>query len=328
MSVHRLAAVVALLVSGCATTTTTSTTTTTEPAMAEITRRPPPPTTAPQAAPLQFVDDGAFAWVDGHTGAALTFAEVVARVNAARVVMVGEQHDAAAHHELQRRVVDVMGAAPGLVVGFEMLTWDLQPSLDRFNSGELDAVAFADAVDWKKAWGFPFALYRPIFESARRHQAKCLALNAPRALVRGLRQRGVDGLSVDEKAQLPELDLNDELHRAWFEQVFSSSGHPLKPEELAGFYRAQVLWDEAMASRAAAAVVDGARQVLVIAGAGHVAAGRGVPQRIERRLHTPVLTLVPLSVDSDSAEREVQEALARAEADILVVPRFDADIVL
>lgn len=311
------------LTSACATMPTT-----TSVVSAEITRRPPPPTTAPRAAPLEFVDDGAFAFVDGHTGAALSFADVVTRLKGARVVMVGEQHDAADHHELQRRVVDVMGAAPGLVVGFEMLTWDLQPGLDRFNRGELDAPAFADAVDWQKAWGFPFALYRPIFETARRHEAKCLALNAPRALVRGLRQRGVDGLSADERAQLPELDLGDELHRAWFEKVFSSSGHPLKPEELAGFYRAQVLWDEAMASRAAQAVVDGARQVLVIAGAGHVAAGRGVPQRIERRLRTPVLTLVPLTVDADSVDREVQEALARAEADILVVPRFTADVVL
>ncbi len=286
-------------------------------------RRPAPTTAGVVAAPLRFVDDGAFAWVDGKTGAALSFNDVVVRLKAHSVVMVGEQHDQSTHHEVQRRVVEAL-ASPGLVVGLEMLTWDKQGALDRFNAGDVDVAGLGAAVDWKVAWGFPLALYAPIFSTGHAGGGRFVALNAPRDLVRALRTKGYDGLAAEQQAQLPELDLDDSAHRRWFESVFSSAGHPLQPAELDGFYRAQVLWDEAMADRAAAAiVVDHAEHVVVLAGAGHIAAGRGVPQRIERRLQVPVLTVLPLSVGADTVDDELRGAIARAEADIIAIPKFE-----
>ncbi len=292
-------------------------------------RRPPPPTSPAKASPLQFVADGAYAYVDGVTGAALSLDDVKARVAAHRVVVVGEQHDQLAHHEAQRRIIELVAAdGPGVAVGLEMMTWDKQSELDRLTRGELDVDAFAAAVDWKKAWGFDFGLYRGIFEIGRDVGARFVALNAPRALVRALRTQGVEGLSAEDAALVPELDLGDELHRRWFEGIFQSAGHPLKASEVDGFYRAQVLWDESMADRAVRALRDGARQVVVIAGAGHVAAGRGIPQRVERRLNERVLTIVPLSVSSSDVDTTVQGAINGAEADILVIPRFDHEIEL
>jgi uncharacterized iron-regulated protein len=319
----------ALLVgTGCATTSTEIHRVTSE--QRAVTRRPPPPGVAPAIEPLRFVDDGRFAFVDGVTGKALAFEDVVARVKAHRVVVVGEQHDQLQHHEAQRRVIAACGeAGPGLVVGLEMLSWDKQPTLDGLNSGELDVAAFATAVDWKKAWGFDFSLYAPLFSTGREVGARFVALNAPKELVRALRKDGIEGLSADDAARLPELDLGDPLHRRWFEGIFRSAGHPLKDEEVDGFYRAQVLWDEAMADRAVAALNDGARQVVVVAGAGHVAAGRGIPQRIERRLGGErVLTIVPMTVDAGSVDEALRSAIENAEADILVIPRFEAEIFL
>jgi uncharacterized iron-regulated protein len=313
---------------GCATTSTAIHRVTSE--QRAITRRPPPPGVAPAIEPLRFVDDGRFAYVDGVTGKALDFADVVARVKAHRVVVVGEQHDQPQHHEAQRRVIAACGqAGPGLVVGLEMLTWDTQPTLDGLNRGELDIFAFAAAVDWKTAWGFDFALYAPLFSTGREVGARFVALNAPKDLVRALRKDGIEGLSADDAARLPELDLGDALHRRWFEGIFRSAGHPLKGEEVDGFYRAQVLWDEAMADRTVAALQDGARQVVVVAGAGHVAAGRGIPQRVERRLDGErVLTIVPMTVDAGSVDAALRAAIENAEADILVIPRFEAEIFL
>jgi len=292
-------------------------------------RRPPPSGVPIIPAPLVFVGDGRFAFVDGKTGAALGIDDVIARLRAHGVVVVGEQHDQLPHHEAQRRVIQMMaGDGPGLVVGLEMLSWDKQPVLDRFNDGELDAKAFAAAVDWKAAWGFDFGLYQGIFDTGRAGGARFLALNAPRDLVRSIRKQGIDGLPASDKAQVPELDLGDALHRRWFEGIFNSAGHPLKEAEVDGFYRAQVLWDESMADRAAKALQGGARQVVVIAGAGHIAAGRGIPQRVERRLRKPVLTVQPLTVETDSVDRVIGQAIANADADILVVPRFEHEIVL
>lgn len=275
-----------------------------------------------------FSDDDAFAFVDGRTGVQITMTEVVRRLRLHKVIVVGEQHDQASHHELQRRVVEVLVAdGPGLVVGLEMLTWDKQSQLDRFNVGEVDANGLRDAVDWKKAWGFDFNFYAPIFQIGHQGGARFIALNAPRTLVRNIRRVGLDGLSPGDRASLPELDLGDQQHRVWFERIFSGAGHALKPTEVDAFYRAQVLWDESMAERAAAAINDGARQVVVLAGAGHVANGRGIPQRVERRLGLAVLAVVPLSgVDGSNIVDTLEKAVGNAEADILVVPRFEAEI--
>ncbi|HEY1099729.1 MAG TPA: ChaN family lipoprotein, partial [Myxococcota bacterium] len=291
-------------------------------------RRPPPTKRTVTIAPLQFVDDGAFAFIDGKTGAALTLDEVLVRLRHTRAVMVGEQHDQPAHHELQRRVVQWLGSdGPGLVVGMEMLSWEKQRALDAFNAGSIDVDGLGAAVDWQKTWGFPLALYAPIFVTGHDVGARFVALNAPKELVRAVRTQGLQALRPVEQELLPELDLDDELHRAWFEGVFSSAGHPLSASDLDGFYRAQVVWDEAMADRAAhALLVEKARQVVVVAGAGHVAAGRGVPQRLERRLKERVLTIVTLTVSPERAVDELEAAVASDEADILVVPRFEVEI--
>lgn len=283
-----------------------------------------------QPDPVRFANDAPYAWIDGDTGKSITFDDVLSRAAAAHVVVVGEQHDQASHHEVQRRIVTALAPAGGLVVGLEMLTWEKQKALDRFNNGELDADAFAATVDWQKAWGFTFDLYRPIFVDGRTAGAQFRALNAPRDLVRAVRRKGVDGLSADEVRMLPDLDLGDLEHRAWFKGIFATGGHPMKDADVDAFYTAQVVWDEAMADRAAQALNDGAKKVIVLAGAGHVARGRGIPQRVERRVTTAkVMSIVPLTdVDAENAVDQVRAAVLRGEGDVLVIPKFDEELAL
>ncbi|HEY4222111.1 MAG TPA: ChaN family lipoprotein, partial [Myxococcota bacterium] len=236
------------------------------------------------------------------------------------------------HHDIERRVVAAMARAHEhkLVVGLEMLTWNLQGPLDQFNQGAIDVDAMASSVDWQKAWGFSFDMYRPIFVDGHKDGARFLALNAPRELVRAVRRKGVFGLTAPEKKALPELDLGDDQHRAWFKGIFSGDGHPANDSDIDSFYTAQVVWDEAMAQTASKALDDGAAQVIVIAGVGHIARGRGVPERIERRepsVH--VLTIVPLTgVSSDNASDKLKEAVVDGEGDIIVIPRFAEEISL
>jgi uncharacterized iron-regulated protein len=315
------------LLQGCATTKDTG-----MPSVAQATpHRRPPPSSAEKTvnpAPLAFVDDGAFAYVDGKTGASLSLQDVADRLRRHRVVVVGERHDQRAHHEAQGRVIELIGqGGPGVVVGLEMLTWDKQEPLERFNSGAIGVDELAEVVDWKKAWGFDFGLYAPVFSAGRKAGARFVALNVPRSVVRQVREGGIEALPPEDQRRMPELDLGDDRHRAWFSRIFSSAAHPLKPGELDGFYRAQVLWDEVMAEGAVRALRDGARQVVVLAGAGHVALGRGVPQRVERRLPgEAVFTLVPLTVTAEDALATVRQAIIDGEADVLVVPRFAPEV--
>lgn len=324
MTPLRIVALCALLGAGCVTTQ--------ERATGPTPLRRPARTIDPASIVVdqpRFDGDAAYAYFDGNTGAALTFDDVLARARTAQVVVVGEQHDQAVHHELQRRVVAAL-VAPNvrLAVGFEMLSWGFQEPLDRLATGKLDPDAFAAEIDWKKAWGFPFELYRPVFVAAVEGGARLVALNAPRELVRAVRQKGLANLSADELQKLPDLDVGDPLHREWFAGIFAAGGHEMAQSEVEAFYVAQVLWDESMADRAARALDDGAEQVIVLAGVGHVARGRGIPQRVERRRPgVRVLSLVPLSgVDGDDAQERIRQAILKGEGDILVVPRFEREI--
>src|SRR5207248_821023 len=116
----------------------------------------------------------------------------------------------------------------------EMLEVGSQAKADEFNEGKLDANALADAVDWKKTWGFPFAMYRPVIETAREKKVPLVALNAPSELVRKVAKVGVDGLSAEEKAKLPELDLTNAEYRAFVKEQFGSH-HEMPPERFEKF---------------------------------------------------------------------------------------------
>lgn len=271
--------------------------------------------------PLRFLDDG-FAYVDGRTGVSLSRAELVARTEAAQVILVGEQHDQAAHHELQASIIRSLRArGERLAVGLEMVDWSKQAVLDRLNRREIDVDGLFAALRWEESWGFGTELYRPIFDAGLDAGALFLGLNAPRQLVRAVAKQGVDGLSEEERANLPELDLGDATHRAEIEAVFQHH-HP--PTGAGGaferFYAAQVLWDETMAEQTVKALVGGREKIVVIVGVGHVAGYRGVPNRILRRQpDARLLTLVPVSLDEHEELPKVMEGLLREPtADILV----------
>lgn len=271
--------------------------------------------------------DTGLAYVDGRTGQSLSYDDVVARMRAAQVVLVGEQHDQASHHQLQARVIDSLGAEPGLVVGLEMVPWSMQAPLERFHKGEIDADGLAGALTWEETWGYDFELYRPVFDAGRKSQARFVALNAPRDVVRSLAKNGVDGLAPEEKKGVPELDLTDARHREDIFGIFKNhhppTGHGSIEKAFERFYLVQVLWDESMADRTARALDDGAKRVVVLAGNGHVAGYRGIPNRIARRKpDLRIMTVVPITLGAgEDAASVVKAAVAEGEADIIAVVR-------
>ena len=116
-----------------------------------------------------------------------------------------------------------------------------------------------------------------------------LCLNIERDLVRRVGQQGIVGLSQEDRAKLPEIDLRDKEHRKYIASIYKShQGGSAKDFE--NFYQAQCLWDEAMAetlSRFLRSSEGRGKTVLVIAGSGHVAYDFGIPKRLYRR--TPLL---------------------------------------
>lgn len=290
--------------------------------------RPLPPTHDPASVKveeLHFDDESGFAYVDGRTGKSLTWEQVKERVRAAEFVIAGERHDQAAHHRLQARLLEEMAGAGGtLSVGLEMVPWHLQAPLDRFSRGDLDVDGLFAALDWEKTWGHDAELYRDIFVTGQERGSRFVALNTPRELARAVAKNGLDGISDEERALLPELDLDDEEHRAELEAVFRHHHPPTgSGGAFENFYTVQVLWDESMAQRSVEARENGAERVLVLAGVGHVAGYHGIPQRILRRLpDARLVTVLPVEVEEgETPEDAARMAVARGDGDILAIKR-------
>jgi uncharacterized iron-regulated protein len=226
------------------------------------------------------------------------------RVAAADLVCIGEQHDDPDHHVFQRDLTQGLAdasAADGrrLAIGMEMFRRGHQASLDAFGRREIGAAELAAASDWEHSWGFDFAMYRPLLDVAQAHHAPVIGLNAPRELTRAVARRGLDTLPPAVRASLPELDLRDEGHRAFFWAVMGfaegEGGHGGGAQSHERFYTAQVIWDETMAESAAAWLdANEPRRIAVIAGNGHCHTS-AIPARVERRVKKDALSVLVVS---------------------------------
>jgi uncharacterized iron-regulated protein len=215
----------------------------------------------------------------------------------ARVVCFGEVHDSPAHHFAQRRALEEIATRSAaehrvFAVGFEMFQRPYQAALSGFVGGTLPEAQFLAESEYQERWGFDFALYRPLLEAARESSLQALALNAPRELTRKVGRTGLESLDAGEKQQLPELDLANADHKAYFDVAMSE--HPMGAggPKIENMYAAQVIWDETMAETASAwlAHAGESSRLMVFAGAGHCHK-TAIPARITRRLQTPVLSL-------------------------------------
>ncbi len=160
-------------------------------------------------------------------GAPLPDGQFAARARAADYILLGEGHTSPCDHAVQARSIRQL-AESGMrfVVGMEMFSTDMQPLLDRVNRGEVPLEDFEQAVDWKRAWGYDYALYRPVIEAIYAHRLPMVALNVPRALVRTVSREGLEALSPEERAQLPETIIPpvDAQRAALSEMVRAHSG--------------------------------------------------------------------------------------------------------
>lgn len=228
------------------------------------------------------------------SGAVRTWAEALADLASARIVAVGESHDDAAHHKIQAEVLTALAARdPRVAVAFEMVGFEDQAVLDSYMSGALSESGFA--VWWKANWGFDFALYKPIFDAAKAAGVPAYGLNAPIGLVKAVSKGGLASLSPADRARLPfKIEQSaDPRYRAFVEESVAGHG-PLTPDQLKNRLEAMAVWNETMGEKAAAIAATG-RQVLVVAGQGHVLYKAGVLESALRRGAGSAKVLLPLS---------------------------------
>jgi uncharacterized iron-regulated protein len=198
---------------------------------------------------------------------------------------VGEYHDRFAHHTVQLRVIKGLHRKnPKLAVGMEMFQRPFQPALDDYISGRIGEREFLVKSEYFKRWIFDYNLYKPILDFARTEGIPVIALNLRREIIDKVSREGMDALTDDEKKEIPShLDFSDTEYRDRLKQVFTQH------KERGGrnfdfFFQAQILWDETMSMSIDEYLKKNPdRQVVVIAGQGHLAYGSGIPKRTLRR---------------------------------------------
>ena len=193
----------------------------------------------------------------------------------ADVLLLGEQHDAPAHQQLQRQAVQWLAARGALAaLALEMAEQGRSTAGLPRDASEADV---QHALAWRDA-GWPWKTYRPVVMAAVRAGVPVLGANLPAARQReAMRDAALD-------ARLPPAALAEQQQRM-------RDGHcGLLPESQIGpMTRVQIARDIAMADTVRAARQPG-RTVLLVAGNGHVHRALGVPLHLPPDLTTKVLS--------------------------------------
>lgn len=245
-------------------------------------------------------------YTDTKTGKQATVKDVVNAARNVRFVFVGESHNNPDHHKAQAEIIQALvDDGRDVCVGFEMFTRDNQDNLNPFSMGWWSDDEFIANANWKKQWGFSYALYKPIFDVVKVNKLPMVALNVPRDWVRQVGKSGPSSLTEEQKKWVPGLDLGNKEHRSIFDALIG--GHPAQGAD--NMYAGQVTWDTGMAQSAIdsmGAHGSSKRVMVVCAGSGHVMYGQGINWRLQKKTGEPVLNVT--CIDSDKP-REVSRGL-------------------
>ena len=170
-------------------------------------------------------------------------------------------------------------------MGFERFPRRVQPVLDAWVSGALEADAFLDQAEWKTVWNFAPDLYWPLFHFCRQFRVPMLALNCRRALVTEVGKMGWDAIPHEDRDGVTPAKDASEDYRQYLFNILSSmrardANYTTSPE-FARFVRAQQTWDRALACGIADALTKPSPPLVVgIIGRGHLEYGYGTPYQL------------------------------------------------
>lgn len=271
--------------------------------------------------------------LDGRTGRQLDEPAFWAALTASRAVCVGEEHPNPHHHWAQLHIVQQLLAKlpPGtkVALGLEMIQRPFQGVVDDYVAKRIDAAALQSRAGWEARWGYDWALYGPTIDAAIAGGGTVLALNTSRELTKKVSRQGLASLTPEEKAQVPELVLDDAKHRAWFDGIMGDmGGHghghaaPAAPTTDAApeaeapaapsggppmpsadrIYTVQVLWDETMADGGARwLAANPTGHLIVLAGNGHCHDTAIVGRMIRRGIASAISVAPVIDVEDNVA---------------------------
>ena len=262
--------------------------------------------------------------VDTARGAVATFDAMADEVAKADVVVVGEQHDSANTHRLERALLERLARlSRRVILSLEMFERDVQEPLEHFAMGH---IMEEDFLDDGRPWPRYRTDYKPLVDFAIGKEWPIVAANVPRAIASEVAKAGLDVLQskADAQKKLFAKDLECPTDDAYFKRFIKEMG-----EHSTGstgtterYYFAQCLKDETMAESVAQAYTASAARgapalVVHFTGAFHADFGQGTVERIRRRLpgkRVAIVSMLPV----ETLPVPLPDAAERRRADFLV----------
>ncbi len=256
-------------------------------------------------------------WLDPQTATELSHADLMQRMAGKRAVLLGETHDRYDIHRWQLHVsASLLATGRPLVMGFEMFPRRVQPALDAFVAGDLDAAAFLDQCEWATVWGFTPELYLPLFHFCRQFRVPMKALNCRRPLVTEVGKLGWEAIPEAERDGVTPARTATPAYRQYLFDI-TGGGSPARKAGSADspdfdrFVRAQQTWDRAFACNIAAALAETPDALVIgIIGRGHLEFGHGTPYQLADLGIAEVAVLLP--TDDETFDRERSGGIADA----------------
>lgn len=238
-----------------------------------------------------------------------TLDDIVSELATDRVVYVGEAHTTYGHHLSQLEIIRRLHEMDSnIAIGMEFFQQPFQQHLDDYIAGRLDEKEMLRKTEYYIRWAYDYRHYKPILDYAREHGIPLIALNLPKEITRKVGAEGMDALTEEERAQIPDdIDESDSRYKKRIKSVFYQHPHG-EGRTFENFMQVQLLWDEGMAERAAAYLLQHPkRRLVILAGIGHLVEGTGIPQRLNRRV--PVKSSIVLPAGSVEVRPGVSDFL-------------------
>ena len=267
-------------------------------------------------------------WQTLPSGAVTDAASAVDKMSKAQVVLLGETHNRADHHQWQlHTLAGLYGRNASIAVGFEMFPRKSQAALDDWVAGKSTAKEFLEASRWNQVWRFDAGLYKPLLDFVRLNRLPSKALNVERTLNSAVSEKGWEQVPVEEREGISDPAAPSAGYQEWLFDIYKNhqqfspgqdGENPVRTtKEDPGFKRfvqSQVLWDRAMAEALSTALKEtDITQVVGIIGSGHVVGGHGVAHQLRDLGITQIAMALPVDGDKDCG------GLAPNDADLLFV---------
>lgn len=203
---------------------------------------------------------------------------IASHLISAKVVIVGEYHDAWASHQLQMNVLQQLNVAQPQqwAIGIEWLPLSSQPAIDDYLQDKTDDFGFLHASDYVNRWGFDARLVLPVLRYAKQQGLTVLALNAPKELTRQASKEGLESLTAEQRGLFPNPLLPmSQQYQTFLSDFFKQNQIP--QDKMNTLQTVQAIWDQTMALSAWRFLqTHPTHKMLILTGMVHATKGQGI----------------------------------------------------